>query len=426
MLGNRRVAQLIQTKRLILGGKIIGIQRNNGVCPPFSQQAKRAAAAPTASTLRISRDDKVDPKAALKAGYAAAVKAKDWAQAAIHLNGFTDDEIEAVIKKLSGDQAVELHKAWVGQILGPRLSKLLAPHLLGEGKYNEALAAILHGEAIATLGLTTVTYDARMGSDRFTTDRVAKTVKFGTSAFKGGYAAVVATVTDAVTRSISFVANAPASATPVMTTTVNVAGKVVKSAKVPGGKVTVRTGVNYDTYGSEGFSAEYKGTSSSDSRWLQFIWREIIITDAEKKTSSLKESITTTGGSYDLTTDPKSPNYNTDSGSASSPFYEEAFNANRTADSTTMFDRPASVDAKVQAQFAAGATKVVSKAHFHTFLIRDMSVLHRFDIDVGWNYTTKAVPPRTTSVSGSEAANALPSRMKARLVAQYPKFSYIA
>jgi hypothetical protein len=69
---------------------------------------------------------------------------------------------------------------------------------------------------------------------------------------------------------------------------------------------------------------------------------------------------------------------------------------------------------------------VVSNAHFHTFLIRDMSVLHRFDIDVGWNYTSTAVPPRKTSVSGSEAASALPSRMKAQLVAQYPKFDYIS
>src|SRR5262249_12167390 len=112
--------------------------------------------------------------------------------------------------------------------------------------------------------------------------------------------------------------------------------------------------------------------------------------------------------------------------SSTSPFYEEAGTANRTADSTTMFDQPASADAIVQAQFAAGATKVVSKAHFNTFLVRDMSVLHRFSIDVNWNYTSATLPPRTTSVSRSEAASKLPAGMKARLVAQFPKFDYIA
>jgi hypothetical protein len=178
--------------------------------------------------------------------------------------------------------------------------------------------------------------------------------------------------------------------------------------------------------GSAGFSVEYKGTSSAESRWLQFIWREIIVTDAAKKTSRVNQAITTTGGSYNLTTDPKSPNYNTDSGSSTSPFYESSFNANRTADATTMFDQPSSQDAIVQNEFTKGATKAISRAHFHTFLIRDMSVLHRFDVDVEWNYTSTAVPPRTTSVSSSVAASALPPRMKDRLIAQYPKFDYIA
>jgi hypothetical protein len=83
------------------------------------------------------------------------------------------------------------------------------------------------------------------------------------------------------------------------------------------------------------------------------------------------------------------------------------------------------MDHLVQAQFAAGATRVVSRAHFNTWLIRDMEVLYRVQLNVVWDYTTRREPPRAQSVAAAGPASALEPRMRARLIAQYPNFDYL-
>jgi hypothetical protein len=90
-----------------------------------------------------------------------------------------------------------------------------------------------------------------------------------------------------------------------------------------------------------------------------------------------------------------------------------------------MYDHPAPADAIVQAQFAGGATSVVSRAHFNTYLVRDAQVLDRVSVNVEWNYTNATVPPRINSVPSNVAVGALDPGMRARLIAQYPKFDYI-
>lgn len=170
---------------------------------------------------------------------------------------------------------------------------------------------------------------------------------------------------------------------------------------------------------------EYKGGLASESRWLQFIWREIVVSHPTKGEYRVRDTVTTTGGTYDLTTDPSKPSYNTDSNKPDSPFYEAGFRSNRTADSTTIFDQPGAITDKVSAEFDKGATKVVSRAHFNSYLVRDYRPIYHVYLKVEWAFNSKATPPRTQSVESSGKVTALPEGMKKRLVAQYPAFDYI-
>jgi hypothetical protein len=86
---------------------------------------------------------------------------------------------------------------------------------------------------------------------------------------------------------------------------------------------------------------------------------------------------------------------------------------------------PSSMNTKVQAQFVAGAKKVVSRAHFSSFLTRDFRPMNRTDITVEWTYTSAAQPPRVQTVDSNGACTSLPEDIKKRLAAQYPSYSYI-
>jgi hypothetical protein len=69
---------------------------------------------------------------------------------------------------------------------------------------------------------------------------------------------------------------------------------------------------------------------------LQFIYREIIKADG----SHVSQPITTSGGTYNTTTDPANPNWNTDSSSKPNPYYEGGFLHRTDDDSMTTFDQP--------------------------------------------------------------------------------------
>ena len=174
---------------------------------------------------------------------------------------------------------------------------------------------------------------------------------------------------------------------PVAQVTIDDAGTRTNKNKVPGGRVDVRidNDIHVGANAYHGFSMGYTGTESAKTRWLQFIWREIVIERPDQKPTRLDQPITTTGGTYRLTTDPATPSYNTDSGSASSPFYEKGFVSVRTADSTTMYDAPYSAFDKVAPLFAGAGAKpsqVISRTHFITYLVRGMDVLYRVGTDI--------------------------------------------
>ena len=222
-------------------------------------------------------------------------------------------------------------------------------------------------------------------------------------------------------------ANAPGPAAPATTTKVGSPGNLLHEGQVVGGNVMVRTGgvFNAGRVLSDGFSVEYSGALTERSRWLQFIWREIEVHHPTRRVYRLNDRIRTSGGEYGLTTNSARPNYNTDSAAANTPFYEGSFLANRTAEATTIFDLPSSVDRLVQRELTRGATQVISRAHFNTYLIQGMNTLYRVSVDVEWDYTSTAIPARTQSLSSAGSVANLDPRMRIRLVSQYPSFAYI-
>jgi hypothetical protein len=223
-----------------------------------------------------------------------------------------------------------------------------------------------------------------------------------------------------------YLLNAPPPETSLSAPGITLNGAEQASESVNGGNVSVRTGDELTgTAHNDLFSLGFDGALADESRWLQFIWREIIVTGADGAEYRLNDTINTTGGSYNLTDDPADPHYNTDSADASSPFYEAAGLAGRTAEATTIYDMPGAPDAFVRRELLAGATGAVARAHFHSFLIRDFRPIFGVDITVEWTYVDANTPPRVQSVENASTPSSLPSGMKARLVEQYPNFAYI-
>ncbi|HEX3758005.1 MAG TPA: hypothetical protein VHW23_04845 [Kofleriaceae bacterium] len=162
--------------------------------------------------------------------------------------------------------------------------------------------------------------------------------------------------------------------------TVKNAGKLESTTKVGDGSVEVHTGHELEREGApdgdNNFALTYTGKDADDARWLQFIWREIIGVDDKGASTPVKDTITTSGGTYDLTDNgsydkvgtPVKNNYNTDCPDHSDPFYETVGESDRTADSTKMIDLPSALTTQVKGAFRGGAKKVASRALFSTFL----------------------------------------------------------
>ena len=213
------------------------------------------------------------------------------------------------------------------------------------------------------------------------------------------------------------------------------AGTVGHTAKVGVGEVTVRRdvkgtigGATYDHL----FAIAYTGANAKDIHWLQFINREIIGIHDDGTAHPQVGNITTSGGTYKLTPGgtatangtPGKENYNTDTATAD-PFYESGFAANRTADSTTMYDLPSAANSRVQAAFAAGAKRVISRCHFNTFMIDTDHVVHKVNVDITYDFAAAdSNPSPVTAISGGAAAG-LPATIAERFHEQFPAFNFI-
>jgi len=234
-------------------------------------------------------------------------------------------------------------------------------------------------------------------------------------------------------RVIRFVQNPPPAVADHAGGTIKDAGTLGHAADVGGGKVEAHYGVTYNRTDSpsvdrpDRFTIDYKGPEAEKTRWLQFIWREVECEGHPTRgTYRVDEEVESSAkNKYKFTTDTAKPVYNTDSASATDPFYESGFVNNRSADATTIFDLPASFQHVVKRQFDAGATKVTSRAHFTTYLVRDTQVMHQVTTDITWEFTSGTVEPPRKTKQGGGAANAIDPMMRKVLVVQYPKFDYL-
>jgi hypothetical protein len=156
----------------------------------------------------------------------------------------------------------------------------------------------------------------------------------------------------------------------------------------------------------------------------------MIVTKTDGTEVRLNDAITNAFNfTYNLTTDPGNPNYNTDTGRADNPFYEsDATGVIRTADSDSIYDMPGSAMNFVTREFGLAvnpAKKIISRAHFNTFLIRDYRPIYQFGLSVEWTFNSAVEPPRVQSLDTSKKVDSLPEAMRNRLIAQFPAFNYI-
>jgi len=214
-------------------------------------------------------------------------------------------------------------------------------------------------------------------------------------------------------------------------------GKAPATAPPPvaGGTVKAETEVPWETTsgtkGQYGFGVGYSGALSADSRWIQFIEREISYDPkGGGKRTSLDKEITAGGGKnkYRLTTSTASPNWAVDSYSTSTPFFDDKSDAWRDATSVSIYDAPAPREADIKELFDAGHTNVTSRAHFDIYLIRDYSAIYHVEIEIVWTYLDpKDMSKRKTTrtIKSTGKASGLPAALKSALVARYPTYAYI-
>lgn len=182
--------------------------------------------------------------------------------------------------------------------------------------------------------------------------------------------------------------------------------------------------------GTFGFGVGYSGALSADSRWLQFIEREIDFTPkGGGKPVALDKEISASQGrnKYRLTTAAAAPNWVVDSYDPSNPFFDETHpsTAWRDATSVSIYDAPGAEPAVVKEQFDNGATAVVSRAHFDIYLIRDFSAIYHVEIEIVWTYSAPKTRTSSHAVKATGPVSGLPSALKAALVQKYPAYAYI-
>ena len=198
----------------------------------------------------------------------------------------------------------------------------------------------------------------------------------------------------------------------------------------PIGGVSVRTGEEIEIPGGTRIpnviALEYSGSLSAQSRWLQFVWFELVASTPAGP-AAVAGSIPTSSGTLPFTTNAAAPNWSVDSG-PTDPFYESGAVNLRTTSSTTIFDAPggSSVSPLAAGVFRAlpTATSVTFRAHFQTYLIqRDVAAYvvgytaSTAFTKVGGVVTAAAIG---YTVAGSGPVTSVPTNLKTILVANYP------
>jgi hypothetical protein len=213
------------------------------------------------------------------------------------------------------------------------------------------------------------------------------------------------------------------------------AGTQLAHEAVGSGTVTVRRDVTGQGVGGNLYAIAYQGADAQNAHWLQFIHREIIGIHGDGTAHPVTGPWSTNSHAYQLTQGgtataygtPATGNYNTDAGtSGSDPFYETVGAANRAADSTVMYDRPSGSSPQVASAFSAGANRVISRAHFDTFLVQTDHVTYRVRLTMTYDFSSAtATPTPTTVLDGSGAATGLPDAIRDRFHQDWPAYNWL-
>lgn len=210
-------------------------------------------------------------------------------------------------------------------------------------------------------------------------------------------------------------------------------GAVGANAGVAVGAVEVRTGEDLETDGGAAIAnriaLEYSGALSADSRWLQFVWFELVATLPDGTEVRTSDTVSTTSGVKPFTVDPTAPEWSVDSGSTTDPFYDARGRNIRTSSSTTIFDAPGggSVTPLAAALYAAQptATAVRFRAHFETFLIQNRRAAYRVTYSATTAFTraangTVSAAAIGYTVGASGPVTAVPDDFIQLVYASYP------
>lgn len=214
-------------------------------------------------------------------------------------------------------------------------------------------------------------------------------------------------------------------------------GTASRPLSVPGGTVTVRTGVVHalkqglgdpEERKELGYSVTYKGADSERSRWIQLVWFEAIALypggPAEGK--ALSFDVPAAAMPMRSTTDHGDQHVIVDA-QGETPFYEDHGANNRTADSTTIFDAPTSQSSGFTDVFDGPSppARVTATAHMIQYLVRDDQVLCRVNLEVRWVFSDRKVPTPTFSEPRLRAVTHLNPEHHRTLAAQFPGFTWI-
>ena len=221
------------------------------------------------------------------------------------------------------------------------------------------------------------------------------------------------------------------------------ARKKVDAVPVFSGAVTFRTGVDVGTgRQSSGYSLTYAGSATTDLRWLQFIWRMVVVDYKDtgaRLTSSTAHFRTNNKDDkpFLLTTDPASPRWSVDTTKHGlGPFYEEF--VNRSPTELALFDAPGPSElvdrlfrrlASPSGEKLTAAPKHVVE-HFRaaTYLVNGLDVLYRANIHFIWDFTSSTEPAAVLDPSDKPSwalVGKLDAAHRAVLQTQYPLTDYL-
>lgn len=178
------------------------------------------------------------------------------------------------------------------------------------------------------------------------------------------------------------------------------------------GRLAVRTGVHVqfgvdretDTIVegrdmiSIGFAAE--AGNALECSWIQFSWTEVLITvdtPRGREQGRLKDTIRTTGGDVELTTDPANPLWSVDA-AGGSPAYEQGGSAYKDSNGTRMFDQPDEIVSRYAGMRLPPGERLLQledRKHFEAYLVCHGRVCHvvRWTQRCTWTRPPGAGPP---------------------------------